>query len=113
MLPAISNLQQLILLLLTGAIFLTQLFCLADIALRQPRAFAVEGKRTKNFWLLVLVAAALFGFLSLGGGQLLFLGFISAVPAIVYLVDVRPAVKPYGRGGSGGSGSGRGSSGGW
>lgn len=113
MLPAISNLQQLILLLLTGAIFLTQIVCLVDAATRPARAFAVEGKRTKGFWLAALGVAALFGFLALGGSQLLFLGFLSAVPAIIYLVDVRPALAPHGRGGSGGRGPGRGPNGGW
>ena len=59
----------------------------------------------------MLVVAALFGFLALpyplGGGGLSFIGLLSAVAAIVYLVDVKPAVAPYGRG-SGGSGRGRG-----
>lgn len=114
----IAQLQNLILLIITVAIFGTQVFCLIDLATRPARAFPAEGKRTKQFWLIVLGVAALFGFLALpyplGAGNFLFLGMVSAVPAILYLVDVRPAVAPHGRGSSGRSGprGGRGS-GGW
>lgn len=106
-----SDLQALIVLVLAVAIFAAQVYCLVDLATRPARAFPAEGKRTKQFWAIVLVVAALFGFLALpwplGAGGLSFIGLLSAVAAIVYLVDVKPAVAPYGRG-SGGSGRGRG-----
>lgn len=115
----IPNLQNLILLVIAVTIFATQVFCLLDLATRPARAFPAEGKRTKKFWLLVLGVAALFGFLALpyplGSGNFLFLGMVSAVPAILYLVDVRPAIAPHGRsaGGSGRGGSSGRNSGGW
>ena len=115
-----SNLQNLILLLLMVTVFITQLFCIVDISMRPPRAFTSEGKRTKTFWLVVLIVAAIFGFLALpyplGAGNFLFIGLISSVPAIVYLVDVRVAIARHGRGGRGprgGGSGGRGTRGGW
>jgi Protein of unknown function (DUF2516) len=67
---------------------------LIDAAFRQDAAFVAAGKQTKIFWILVLVLGA-------------FITLVGAIAAIVYFVDVRPAVR-----GAGGShdGSTRGSS---
>lgn len=105
-----SDLQALVVLVLAVAIFAMQLYCLVDVATRPARAFVSEGKRTKQFWVVVLVVAAVFGFLALpaplGRGGLSFIGLLSAVAAIVYLVDVKPAVARHGRGSGRGAGRG-------
>ncbi len=70
--------------------------------LRQPApAFLAAGKLTKPAWLGITGVAVLFCLL--GVGVLGLLGALVAVAAIVYLVDVRPAVSgmrpgsgPYG-----------------
>ncbi len=112
----IYTLQIYILLALALAIFATQVFCLIDIAPRPAAAFPAEGKRTKKFWLILLVVAAVFGFLALprplGVDRIgPFLGMLSAVPAILYLVDVRPAILRHRRHPRGGGGPGRNTSG--
>jgi hypothetical protein len=106
----IVSAQQLLFLVLYVAIFLLCAWALVDCLLRPTRAFPAAGKRTKTFWLLITAIAAAVSFvaLPLGGGSSFFgfLAFIGVVGAIVYLVDVRPAVAPYsrrrGRGGRGG-----------
>lgn len=110
----VGSLQWIIYLLLTLVVFGVQLFALVDAVRRPASAFTAEGKLTKPIWLAILGAAALLGFLSLplGGPNLGFLGLIAVVAAIVYLVDVRPRLQPYGNGRRGG-GAGGGRPGGW
>ena len=67
------------------AIVLVKLFALIDAATRPAGAFTYADKQTKNFWLLVLVLAVLSTFAS-------FLSLIGLVAALVYLLDVRPAL---------------------
>jgi len=66
-------------------IVLVKLFALIDASTRPAAAFTYHDKKTKQFWLLVLALALVtsyFGFLSI----------IGLVAALVYLVDVRPAI---------------------
>lgn len=81
---------------LHGALFIVYLVtrvivlaALIDSLLHREGAYVASGKQTKWFWVLVLVL----GF---------FISLVGLIAAIVYFVDVRPAVK--------GSGSGRGGS---
>jgi hypothetical protein len=81
---------------LHGALFLINLVAtvvvvvaLIDAALRRNEAFVAAGKQTKIFWILVLVLG-------------LFITLVGVIAAIVYLVDVRPAVKGMGGGRGGG-----------
>jgi hypothetical protein len=100
--------QTYIYLALYVAIFGLAVWALADAVTRPAAAFISAGKRTKNFWLALTVAGPAGAGVArpppLGLGLLSFLALGSAVAAIVYLVDVRPAVRPYSgrRGGSGG-----------
>jgi len=62
-----------------------------DAATRPAAAFVAAGKQTKQIWLAILgVSLAL---VLIGAGFLGFFGFLIAVAAIIYLVDVRPAVR--------------------
>jgi len=100
----IGSLQWIVFLVLSLVVFGTQLFALVDAIRRPASAFTAEGKLTKPIWLAILGVAAALGFLSLplgGGVNLGFLGLIAVVAAIVYLVDVRPRLQPYGNGSSG------------
>lgn len=66
-----------------------KVFALVD-AVRQPSpAFPAAGKLTKPVWVGILVAALLLGGLSVLG----IFGIAGTIAAIVYLVDVRPAVS--------------------
>ena len=86
--------QYYVTLALTIAALALEVFAFVHALKTRPDAFVAAGKRTKNFWLAVLIAAAVFSFLG-------FLALVALVASIVYLVDVRPRVREYG-GGSGG-----------
>jgi len=67
------------------AMALVKLFALIDAATRPAGAYVYAEKQTKQIWLLILAAAlatTFFGFLSI----------IGLVAALVYLLDVRPAI---------------------
>ena len=110
----IAGLQLLVYFALYAVVFVLAVYALVDAARRPARAFAVAGKRTKQFWVWLLAAATAVAFVALpwpvGIGQLSFLALGSAVAAGVYLADVRPAVR-----GTSGGGRGRSSGpyGGW
>ena len=67
-----------------------KVWALVDSARRPTAAFALHNKQTKPIWLAILGASLLFGILS---GPLGILGIAGTIAAIVYLVDVRPAVS--------------------
>jgi hypothetical protein len=67
-------------------LFALKVWALVDCATRPAAAFELHNKLTKVGWLVILVLAVLFGGLGL-------LGLAGTVAAIVYLVDVRPAVS--------------------
>lgn len=104
----IGSLQLFLFFVLALVAFALEVWALVH-ALRQPAgAFLAAGKRTKNFWLVVLGVNVALGFVAmppfgpLSGG---FLSIILVVPAAIYLTDVRPAISGYGgsrrRGGGG------------
>jgi hypothetical protein len=68
-----------------------------DAATRPANAFVATGKLTKPGWMgIVALAAAIIWFF----GLMSFLGLPAVIAAIVYLVDVRPAVRGLPRGNS-------------
>lgn len=94
--------------LISWALFLLAVFAFVDAAIRREDAYRAADKNTKPFWLIILGIAAvvmkLFSILS-------FLPVIGLVAVIVYMVDVRPAVREVsGRGGRGPRRRNRGSS---
>jgi Protein of unknown function (DUF2516) len=73
-------------------------FALVDAAIRPAQVFPAAEKQTKQFWLIILgLATAWQLFFGLFSG--LFIGIIGVIAVIVYIVDVRPAVRSLGRGG--------------
>lgn len=97
-----GHLQYLIFFLLTLGAFAIEVLALIDAARRPQRAFSMEGKKTKKFWVVLLTIAAVIGFLGLepplGVGYLGLTAIFIAIPAFVYFADVFPAVKQYGYG---------------
>ncbi len=97
--------QNYVLLVLGVAAFGMEVFALADALRRDPKAFEVAEKRTRNFWLIVLGIATAVGFVNLFSVTSL-VGLLAVIAAGIYLADVRPAVTPYDRRRPGGRGSG-------
>ncbi|MEU6849037.1 DUF2516 family protein [Actinacidiphila alni] len=79
-----------VLALVSWALFIFAAFAFVDAAFRREDAYRAADKNTKPFWLIILGIAAvvmkLFSVMS-------FLPVIGLVAVIVYMVDVRPAVR--------------------
>jgi hypothetical protein len=90
--------------LLLDIVLLIKLFAFVDAAIRPNAAYTAAEKLTKGGWLIILgLAVALDVFL---GGLMSIFTIAGMVAAIVYLVDVRPAVRQLsGRGRRTGSSS--------
>lgn len=91
--------------LLQLAVIVLAAFALIDSAFRREDAFRATDKQTKVFWLVILGIALV---VSLVFPLLSFLPIIGLIASIVYIVDVRPAVRQIS--GGGGRGGNRGSS---
>ncbi|MDM7829766.1 DUF2516 family protein [Cellulomonas edaphi] len=109
----VATLQLLIFLVFMLAIFGLSVWALVDLLRRPASAFPAAGKRTKTFWGVIVGVATAIAFCSIPPPigiaiSPFFLSLLSAVAAIVYLVDVRPAVEPYTRRRPPSSGSSRG-----
>ena len=75
-----------------------KVFAFGDALLRRPASFVATGKLTKVIWLAILAVALLVNLVVFN--PLSFLNIIGDIAAIVYLVDVRPAIRSLGDGGS-------------
>jgi hypothetical protein len=72
-----------------------KIWALVDACTRPQAAYVAAGKLPKLAWVAILAAGALLG----GPDVLTLFGLLSTVAAVVYLVDVRPAVRELRRGG--------------
>ena len=72
-----------------------KVWALVDAITRPAPAFDAAGKLSKVIWIVILAAAVLLGGASVTG----LLGLVGLIAAIVYLVDVRPAVRELRPGG--------------
>ena len=79
-----------------GVLALT-VWAFVDALIRPASGFVAAGKLTKPGWAAITGLAAL---IILWQGPMSFLGLPAVIAAIVYLVDVRPAVKGLRRGNS-------------
>ncbi len=97
----LGSLQSLVLVAFYLAILVLCVWGLVDLLRRPAGAFVAAGKLTKGRWGAILGASTAVSFVALpwplGIGALSFLALLAAVAAIVYLVDVRPALGPTGR----------------
>lgn len=80
---------EILLLVLGVALLALKIWALVDACLRPGAAFPAAGKLTKLIWVAILVVAVLLSGLSV----LSLFGLVGTVAAVVYLVDVRPAVR--------------------
>jgi hypothetical protein len=82
------------------AAFIVEAWAFIDAITRPAQAFTAAGKQTKPIWLIILgVAVAVGLYAAAYGGAIGFLSVAAFVAAAVYLVDVRPKVKEFRRGG--------------
>jgi hypothetical protein len=77
-----------------GVLALT-VWAFADSLVRPAAGFVAAGKLTKPGWAAITGLAALIIFWQ---GPMSFLGLPAVIAAVVYLVDVRPAVRGLPRG---------------
>ncbi|MDP9390904.1 MAG: DUF2516 family protein [Actinomycetota bacterium] len=89
--------QQLLFDLLRWGVLALALWALVDALVRPANGFVAAGKLTKPGWVAITALAAL---LLYWRGPMSFLGLPAVIAAIVYLVDVRPAVRGLRRGNS-------------
>lgn len=85
--------------LLSFAAFALGTFTFVDALIRPTGSFVAAGKLTKPIWSCITGVAALVLF-PLFFGLFNFFGIPALVAALVYLVDVRPAVRGTSGGGS-------------
>jgi hypothetical protein len=86
----VSTVEGWFLALINLAVIVTCLVALIDALRRPAPAFIAHGKLTKPIWTGILVAAI---FVALLLGFISFIGPFAVVAAIVYLVDVKPALS--------------------
>ena len=75
----------------TLVLFAVQTFAFVDAVSRRPETFPAADKLTKPAWLIILGLALAAHMLF--WSPLTFLNLIGAVATIVYIVDVRPALR--------------------
>jgi asparagine N-glycosylation enzyme membrane subunit Stt3 len=88
---AVFQIQSAFMLLATLALFVFQAWAFLDAAARRPDAYVAADKLTKPAWLVILGLAVAAHMLI--WNPLSFLNLIGAVASIVYIVDVRPALR--------------------
>ncbi len=75
------------------ALLIFKVYAFVDAAIRPGQAYLAAGKLTKVAWLLFLGIAAVVDLFF--GGVTSILTILGTVAAIVYVVDVRPALRQY------------------
>ena len=89
---AFTDFQSSLVLILGLAALACEVFALVDALRHRADAFVAAGKRTKNFWLILLLVAVVLGVVTLFNVLNMF-GLIGFIAAAVYLADVRPALR--------------------
>jgi hypothetical protein len=93
----VFDLSQGLLTIIAVAVLVVQAWALIDCITRPSNAFEAAGKLTKPAWVAITAIALAVAFLF---GSLGILGLAGVVASIVYLVDVRPAIKEIQGGGN-------------
>jgi hypothetical protein len=89
--------QELVFFLLYWGVLALTVWAFVDALVRPANGFVAAGKLTKPGWAAITGLAALIIFWQ---GPMSFLGLPAVIAAVVYLVDVRPAVRGLPRGNS-------------
>ena len=96
-LPGMLSFQGLVYDVLFFAALAVTAWALVDALVRPAAGYVAAGKLTKPGWAAILGLSLLVVLLM---GPMSFLGLPAVIATIVYLVDVRPAVRGLSRGGS-------------
>jgi hypothetical protein len=89
--------QELVFFVLYWGVLALTVWAFVDALIRPASGFVAAGKLTKPGWAAITGLAALIIFWQ---GPMSFLGLPAVIAAVVYLVDVRPAVRGLRRGNS-------------
>jgi hypothetical protein len=89
--------EALVFLVLYWGVLALTVWAFVDSLVRPASGFVAAGKLTKPGWAAITGLAALIIFWM---GPMTFLGLPAVIAAVVYLVDVRPAVRGLKRGNS-------------
>ncbi len=89
--------QELLFFVLYWGVLALALWAFVDALIRPANGYLAAGKLTKPGWAAITGLAALIVFWQ---GPMSFLGLPAVIAAVVYLVDVRPAVRGLRRGNS-------------
>ena len=92
-----AGFDELLLLVLRWGVLALTVWAFVDALVRPAAGFVAAGKLTKPGWMAITALAAL---IILWQGPMSFLGLPAVIAAVVYLVDVRPAVRGLRRGNS-------------
>ena len=98
-LPGMLSFQGAVYAVLFYAALALTVWALVDALVRPAAGYVAAGKLTKPAWAAILGLSVLV--IVVFQTPLSFLGLPAVIAAIVYLVDVRPAVRGLRRGGSG------------
>lgn len=94
--PFVYEIQSTILLIVAIALFAVEAWAFIDAVSRRPEAFEAANKQNKKMWVWILGIAL--------AAHMVFwnpiniLNMAGAIASLVYLLDVRPAVKYVTRG---------------
>ena len=90
---------------LAVAAFVVEAWAFIDAIIRPTQAFTSVGKLSKPIWLIILGVAFVLGlYAAVYGGFTGILSVAAFVAAAIYLADMRPKLKEFGRGRSSSSG---------
>jgi hypothetical protein len=89
--PLVFEIQNSILMVATLVLFVLEGWAFIDAVSHRPEEFEAAGKQTKTMWLVILGVALAAHMLIWHPVHLL--NMAGAVASIVYLVDVRPALR--------------------
>jgi len=90
-LPDVYTVESTFFLALTVALLVLKLFAFIDALLHSAEEYEAAGKLTKPAWCIILGAGLAVQLLV--GGPLGLLSIAFTIAAIVYVVDVRPAIR--------------------
>lgn len=88
--------SSLLLLALSLIALAVKVWALVDALVRPATAYVSAGKLTKPIWVAILAVTVLLGLRGTFG----IFGLLGMIAALVYLLDVRPALRELGSGGS-------------
>ncbi|GAB2736882.1 DUF2516 family protein [Nocardioides pakistanensis] len=87
----VYDIQNSIILVAALALFAVEAWAFIDALAHRPEEFEAAGKQTKKMWVVILAIALVAHMLIWHPIHLL--NMVGAVASIVYLVDVRPALR--------------------